>query len=444
MGAELGLGLTSLFVVVLVAAVTPVLVGLLSRFRVPQVVVLILGGVVVGPQVLDLADPDSIELLANVGLGFLFLLAGYELELAVFRQRAGKLAIVGWVVTVALAGAVVGGLAALGLVKAFVPVALGLTTTALGTLLPILRDNNMLRGAFGPFVLAAGAVGEFLPVVAIAIFLGSNGRFIGLISLLTMGVLALLLSLVPRLGRGGRIARILSEGQHATSQTTLRWTVALLLLLLVVANDFGLDVVLGAFVAGVVLHRWAPGNVEALDHKLDAVGYGFFIPIFFVSSGMGLDVRSIVEAPARLLLFFLLLLVVRGLPTLLCTAPHSPGRDGSNSSSSCRRRCRCSSLSARSDSRPATCSRRTPPRWWARASCPCWCTRRSRSPSTAESPAPPTHSTRPGPSPARQSAREVRTPGQDADRIAGQVAAASAWRRAAATSGAVCRPPAFA
>ena len=259
----------------------------------------------------------SIELLANVGLGFLFLLAGYELELAVFRQRAGKLAIVGWVVTVALAVAVVGGLAALGLVKAFVPVALGLTTTALGTLLPILRDNNMLRGAFGPYVLAAGAVGEFLPVVAIAIFLGSNGRFIGLISLVAMGVLALLLSLVPRLGRGGRIARILSEGEHATSQTTLRWTVALLLLLLVVANDFGLDVVLGAFVAGVVLRRWAPGNVEALDHKLDAVGYGFFIPIFFVSSGMGLDVRSIVEAPARLFLFFLLLLVVRGLPTLL-------------------------------------------------------------------------------------------------------------------------------
>ncbi|MFG1623225.1 cation:proton antiporter [Kribbella sp. NPDC049227] len=317
MGSDLGQGLTSLFVVVLVAAVTPVIVGLWSKARIPQVVVLILGGIVVGPQVLDLAEPDSIELLANVGLGFLFLLAGYELELAVFRQRAGKLAIVGWFVSVALAGAVVGGLAAAGLVKAFVPVALGLTTTALGTLLPILRDNNMLRGSFGPFVLAAGAVGEFLPVVAIAIFLGSNGRFIGLISLVAMGVLALLLSQIPKLGRGGRISRILSEGENATSQTTLRWTVALLLLLLVAANDFGLDVVLGAFVAGVVLRRWAPGNGEALDHKLDAVGYGFFIPIFFVSSGMGLDVRSIVDAPARLFGFFLLLLIVRGLPTLL-------------------------------------------------------------------------------------------------------------------------------
>jgi Kef-type K+ transport system membrane component KefB len=315
--SELSRGLDSIFIVALVAAFAPVVVGLLPRLRVPQVVVLIVGGVVVGPQVLDLADPDSIELLANVGLGFLFLLAGYELELELFRQRAGKLAVVGWLVTAALAGAVVGLLSAFGVVRAFVPVALGLTTTALGTLLPILRDNNMLRGAFGSYMLAAGAVGEFFPVVAIAIFLGSNGEFLGLISLLAVGVIALLLSLVPRLGHGGRVQRILREGQHATAQTTLRWTVVLLLLLLVIAEDFGLDVVLGAFLAGVVLRRWAPGDVESLEHKLDAVGYGFFIPIFFVSSGMGLDLDSIVEAPARLLLFFVLLLVVRGLPTLL-------------------------------------------------------------------------------------------------------------------------------
>ena len=316
MNTDLGLGLTSLFIVTLVAAITPVIVGLLGGMRIPQVVVLIIGGVVVGPQVLNLADPGSIVLLSNVGLGFLFLLAGYELDLAIFRQRAGKLAVVGWLVTVVLAIGVVAALAALGLVRAFVPVALALTTTALGTLLPILRDNNMLRGSFSSYVLAAGAVGEFLPVVAIAIFLGSHGRFIGLISLVGVGILGLLLSLAPRLGRGGRIARILSEGEDATSQTTLRWTVAMLLLLLVIASDFGLDVVLGAFVAGVVLHRWAPGNVEGLDRKLDAVGYGFFIPIFFVSSGMGLDLDSIIKAPGRLFLFFLLLLVVRGLPTL--------------------------------------------------------------------------------------------------------------------------------
>jgi Kef-type K+ transport system membrane component KefB len=205
----------------------------------------------------------------------------------------------------------------MGLVRAFVSVALGLTTTALGTLLPILRDNNMLRGSFGSYLLAGGAVGEFFPIVAIAIFLGSNGRFLGLMSLLAVAVIALVLSLIPRLGREGRLAQILTEGQNATAQTTLPWTVVMLLLLLLIANTFGLDAVLGAFLAGVVLRRWAPGDVHSLEEKLDAVGYGFFIPIFFVTSGMSLDLHSIVQALGRLLLFFVLLLVVRGLPTLL-------------------------------------------------------------------------------------------------------------------------------
>jgi Kef-type K+ transport system membrane component KefB len=317
MSNELTQALQSLFVVALVAALAPLIVGLVPRLRVPQVVVLIIGGVLVGPQVLDLAEPESIELLSNVGLGFLFLLAGYELELKLFRERAGKLAITAWVASAVLAGVLVGLLASIGLVRAFVPVALGLTTTALGTLLPILRDNNMLRGSFGSYVLAGGAVGEFFPIVAIAVFLGSNGRFFGLLSLLGVAVIALVLSLIPRLGRGGRLQQIVTEEQGATAQTTLRWTVAMLLLLLLIANAFGLDVVLGAFLAGVVLRRWAPGDAKSLNDKLDTVGYGFFIPVFFVSSGMGLDLRSIVQSPGRLVLFFVLLLVVRGLPTLL-------------------------------------------------------------------------------------------------------------------------------
>jgi Kef-type K+ transport system membrane component KefB len=317
MSDELTRALQSLFVVALVAALAPLIVGLIPRLRVPQVVVLIVCGVIVGPQVLGLAEPVSIGLLSNVGLGFLFLLAGYELELALFRQRAGKLAIVAWVASAVLAGVLVGLLASIGFVRAFVPVALGLTTTALGTLLPVLRDNNMLRGSFGSFMLAGGAVGEFFPIVAIAVFLGSNGRFFGLLSLLVVAVIALILSLIPRLGRGGRLQQILTEGQGATAQTTLRWTVAMLLLLLLIANAFGLDAVLGAFLAGVVLRRWAPGDVKSLEDKLDAVGYGFFIPVFFVASGMGLDLRSIVQSPGRLALFFVLLLVVRGLPTLL-------------------------------------------------------------------------------------------------------------------------------
>jgi Kef-type K+ transport system membrane component KefB len=309
-------GLFSLAVVSLLAALAPIVAGLLSRFRVPQVVILIVGGVVVGPEVLGWAEPQSIELISNVGLGFLFLLAGYELELGLFRERAGRLAVTSWLATALIAILVTGALEAVGFVKAFVAIAIGLTTTALGTLLPILRENQMLEGRFGGFIMAAGAVGEFFPIVAVAIFLSTKGAFLGLSSLVVIAALALLFTFVPRLLHG-KVASIISEGEHATSQTTLRWTMFLLFALLVIAADFGLDVVLGAFLAGVVLRRWAPGDVHALEGKLDAIGYGFFIPVFFVTSGMELDLHSIIESPMRLVVFFVLFLAVRGLPALL-------------------------------------------------------------------------------------------------------------------------------
>jgi Kef-type K+ transport system membrane component KefB len=313
---DLARGLETLLVAATIAALAPMVVALLPGPRIPQVVVLLAGGVLVGPEVLGWGDRATIDLLANVGLGFLFLLAGYELDPRLFRERPGRLAIVAWLVTVAIAAATVGALAAAGFVRAFIPVALGLTTTALGTLLPILRDNDMLGGRFGRYLLAAGAVGELFPVVAIALFLGARNQFVALASLAAVGVLAAALSFAPRLVRGNRLERILREGEGATGQTYVRWTVALLLLLLLIAEEFGLDVVLGAFLAGIVLRRWSPGDVHVLEGKLDAIGYGFFIPLFFVASGMTLDIRSIAETPLRLVAFFALLLVVRGVPAL--------------------------------------------------------------------------------------------------------------------------------
>jgi Kef-type K+ transport system membrane component KefB len=208
-------GLFDLAIVSLLAALTPIVVGLLARFRVPQVVVLIVGGIVVGPQVLDWAQPEGIELIANLGLGFLFLLAGYELDLRLFGQRAGRLAVTSWLVTALIAVAVTGALAAAGFVHAFVPIAIGLTTTALGTLLPILRDNQMLAGRFGAFIMAAGAVGEFLPIVAVAIFLSAKGAFLGLISLAVVALIALLFVFVPQLVRQQKIRGIVARGEHA-------------------------------------------------------------------------------------------------------------------------------------------------------------------------------------------------------------------------------------
>jgi Kef-type K+ transport system membrane component KefB len=220
--------------------------------------------------------------------------------------------------TAVLAVAVVGGLAALGAVRSFLPVAIALTTTAFGTLVPILREGGLLEGRLGGFLLAAGAVGELLPIVAIALLLGVDSRFVALIALGGIAVLSALLSAAPRLVRaGGRLARVIAEGQHETAQLTLRITVLLLVLLLTVAEQFRLDAVLGAFVAGMVLRRWAGASAPELESKLDVIGYGFFIPVFFVYSGMTVDLHAIVSAPLRLLLFFGLLVLVRGVPALL-------------------------------------------------------------------------------------------------------------------------------
>ena len=316
--------LGSLLAVVAVAALTPILVAALPG-RVPQVVLLILGGILIGPETFNIADGRDIELFANLGLGFLFLMAGYELDPSLLRQREGTLAIVAWVITVFLALGTVALLESAGYVRAFVPVSIALTTTALGTLLPILRDNGLLEGRFGRYMFAAGAVGEMGPVIGIAIFLGTYNSIVEVIGIAAVGGVAFLLSVLPRYLADTKVGRIVEEGQDETAQTTLRLTVVLLVALLFLSEKFGLDIVLGAFFAGMVLRRWQPGDVMSLERKLDAVGYGFFIPVFFVSSGMNLDVTSIAENPLRLLVFFVLLLVVRGVPALFVYRKDLPG-----------------------------------------------------------------------------------------------------------------------
>jgi Kef-type K+ transport system membrane component KefB len=317
----------TLLVIAAVSAATPLLVALLPWLRVPQVVLLIAGGIVVGPEVLDLGSPSSVQVLSDLGLGFVFLLAGYEVEIALFRSSSGRRAIVAWFITAVAAAGVVGALAAAGLVRAYVPVAIGLTTTALGTLLPILREHDMLRGRFGRHLIAAGAVGELFPILAVALFLGIVNRFVALLSLLSVGVIALLLGAARRLLGRGRLLEIVRESQHETSQAILRCTVLLLMVLLATTNEFHLDAVLGAFLAGMVLRRWAGASAPLLEEKMDAVGYGFFIPIFFVYSGMTLDIRSIADAPLRVVLFLALMVAVRGLPALLVYRGLLPGRE---------------------------------------------------------------------------------------------------------------------
>jgi Kef-type K+ transport system membrane component KefB len=325
---DIGTALDSLLAIAAVAALAPLLLGLLPWLRIPQVVLLLAGGMVIGPQALALASPEAVAPLADLGLGFVFLLAGYELDQRLYRQDEGRRAFVAWIVSLALALGVVGLLSWGGLVRAFVPVALAMTTTALGTLVPILRENGMLGGRLGRYLMASGAAGELLPILAIAVFLGVGNRWVALLSLGAVVVLAVLLSLAARVLRpGNRLTAILAERQHETSQITLRFTVLLLVLLLAVTERFHLDAVLGAFVAGMVLRRWVGRGGPALEEKLDVAGHGFLIPIFFVYSGMTIDLRSVAAAPLRLLIFLGLMIAIRGLPALVVYVGVLPWRE---------------------------------------------------------------------------------------------------------------------
>src|SRR5579875_2911570 len=291
--------LETLLAVAATAALAPVIRAALPRLRIPQVV---------------------LQIFANVGLGFLFLLAGYEIDLRLLRDSAGRLAMAGWAASAAISVVAVAGLTAAGMVRDFVPVALALTTTALGTLLPILQDNDMMSGRFGRHVLAAGAVGELFPIIAISLFLTRRAQFVAIASLLAVAAGSVALAIVPQIIGRERLRAGIRQGRRATAQAALRWAFVLLLVLLVGALQFGLDVVLGALLAGIVLRTWTRQmdfDVQPLEDKLEAVGYGVFIPVFFVASGMSLDVVAVLRDPVRLLIFAGLLLAVRGLPSLV-------------------------------------------------------------------------------------------------------------------------------
>ena len=311
---------TSLFWITVAAAIAPLVAGSLRRKLIPEVVLLLVGGIVIGPYALDLADAGTeIELLRELGLGMLFLLAGYEIDRDELTGRGGRRALVTWLACLALAFAVVGAFAAAGLVHAGIAVAIALTSTALGTLLPILKDRGLVETPVGRAVLNHGAIGEIGPIVAMAVLLGARGAVLSLVVLAAFAAVAVVVALLPAriLREGTDLLAVVQRGSVTTAQTTVRLVMLLLVGLIAVATVFDLDIILGAFAAGFILRRAVPAGDEQLESKLEGLAFGLLIPIFFVTSGMAIDVAAVAGAPLILLAFLGLLLVVRGLPVFV-------------------------------------------------------------------------------------------------------------------------------
>jgi Kef-type K+ transport system membrane component KefB len=313
--AALSAELNSLFFIMLIAVLAPLLVGLL-RLKVAEVVILLGLGIVVGPEVLGLVEIDaSISLLAQLGLGFLFFFAGLELEPEAVKGRYGKLAAIGWGCTLLVAGLATWVLESLGHIENFVGFAIVLTSTALGTLLPVLRDNGELRTPFGKFFMGAGAIGEFGPILAISLFLSSLSSFEAVLSLIAMALAAYLLAKLPQWLKSAKLRKLIGAGHYSSSQTPVRITILFLVGLLAIAATLGLDVVLGAFLAGVIFRLNMPPDAENAIHvKVEGIGFGFLIPIFFIVSGVNIDILSIIEDPLPMFVVAFLILLARGVP----------------------------------------------------------------------------------------------------------------------------------
>lgn len=311
----------SFFAIVVVAAIAAVIVvALPRRYAPPVVVVELMLGIVVGPEVLDIAESDDfIDFFSNLGLGMLFFFAGYEIDFERIRARPLKLGTAGWALSLALAYGIGGALAAAGVVVSYLYTGSALATTAIGTLIPILRDGGELRTRFGTYLLAAGAIGEFGPILLITLVLSTAQPLHEAAILIAFIVLALVLALASvRLAWRGFGA--LERTVESSSQLAVRIATVLVFGLVLLAGDLGLDVLLGGFVAGMIVRAALRGReLAAFESKLTAVGFGFLIPFFFVESGITFDLDALgsAEALGKLGLFLVLFLVVRGIPAML-------------------------------------------------------------------------------------------------------------------------------
>jgi len=299
-----------------------------GRFvKIPLVVFEIVLGLVIGPSVLGwVPETDELNALANFGLAFLFFMAGNEIDFAAIGARRLRKASLLWVVSLA-AGILLAALIAGDAIRG-VYLGIALTSTSLVTLMPVLRDAGEMHTPFGRAVTAVGAVGEFGPILAMSIFLTQGSAWGGLSALLAFGVIAAGLGflLVRHSPRAERIVDVIRRGADTTAQAPVRLMVLLLAVMLATSSSLGLDVILGAFVAGAIVRMLLPPDQEEALSRLDGVGYGFLIPVFFVVSGMGIDPAVFVERPGTVLFVFVSILLVRGGPVYLLNR-RLPGRE---------------------------------------------------------------------------------------------------------------------
>jgi len=319
---------TNLLIVVAVGLLAPLGLGFFPRLRLPAIGLEIVLGIVVGPSGLGWVKPDlPVSILALVGLAFLLFLSGLEVDVAGIRGRILELTGIGFALSFAIAIILGLGLEAGGLVKSPLFVAIVLVSTSLGVIVPVLKDSDNINSSFGQPVIAAASIAEFGAIILLSLFFSGMGSTSTAGTLILLGLFALVVALVgvaiAGLEHSISLSRVLQRLQDTTDQIRVRAAFVLLIGFTALADEVGLETILGAFAAGALLSLIDRDKVMTHPQfrlKLEAVGFGVFIPVFFVTSGLRFDLNALFASPstvARVPLFLLALYLARGLPAIV-------------------------------------------------------------------------------------------------------------------------------
>ena len=319
---------TNLLIVVAVGLLAPLALGFFPRIRLPAIVLEILLGILIGPSGLGWVKPDPpVTILALVGLAFLLFLSGLEIDVDRLRGRIVKLTALGFAVSFAIAILIGVGLHAGGFVKSPLFVAIVLVATSLGVVFPVLKDSGNIDSRLGELVIAAASIADFGSIILLSLFFSGKSSTSTAGRLILLGIFGLAVVLVgvavASAERSMSLSRVLRRLQDTTAQIRVRAAFLLLIGFTALAESVGLETILGAFAAGALLSLL--DRDETTTHpqfrlKLEAVGFGVFIPIFFVTSGLTFDLNALFASGstiARVPLFLLAILLARGLPALV-------------------------------------------------------------------------------------------------------------------------------
>jgi Kef-type K+ transport system membrane component KefB len=318
---------SGLAIVAAAALAAPLALGLFPRIRLPAIVLEIVLGIVIGPQVLGWVSIDTpIQVISLLGLAFLLLLAGLEVDYERFRGPPLRLTALGYGISFGLALLIGLGLHAGGLVKSPLLIGIALSATSLGIVIPVLKDAGQVATPFGQLVVAGASIAEIATIVLLSIFFSGEASGIGA-KLVLLGLFGLFVLAVGVAVLGAehsmRISTALLRLQDTTAEIRIRGSFLLLAVFVVLAERLGLEAILGAFLAGAILKL--VDRDQAMTHpefrqKLEAVGYGVFVPVFFVATGVRFELNALFENAtnlARVPIFLAALLVARGLPALV-------------------------------------------------------------------------------------------------------------------------------